>query len=256
VTPRPPHPTDPSYVRDLFTRNARTYDSLNGPTSFWQVDRWRHELVALARIPAAGRVLDAFAGPGSLSLPAVRRLGPQGKLVLADLSPVMLANARTRLAGEQGTLGTRPLVSFVAADLLDPATDIGRFDVVLLGFGLRYVREIVPALRRLTDLLAPGGRLAVLEFTRPPRALSWGLPAQMFFRYALPHVGRWLGGDPELYAYLRDSAGAFLTPAGLGAALWEAGLVPGPSRIFLGGLVTDVVAERLPRDYPSSASRG
>jgi demethylmenaquinone methyltransferase/2-methoxy-6-polyprenyl-1,4-benzoquinol methylase len=219
------------------------------------VDRWRRELVALARIPAAGRVLDAFAGPGSLSLMAVRRLGPQGELVLADLSPVMLANARARLAGARTPRGARPRISFMALDLLDPATDIGRFDVVLLGFGLRYVREIVPALRRLADLLAPGGRLAVLEFTRPPQALSRGLPAQLFFRYALPHVGRSLGGDPELYAYLRDSAGAFLTPAGLGAALWEAGLVPGPSRTYLGGLVTDVVAERLPRDYPASASR-
>lgn len=245
ASPRPrsaAHPTDPRYLRELFSRNAHTYDTVNAAISLGQVRRWRREAVTLALVPAHGRVLDAFCGPGSLAATAAVRLGPLGELVMVDLSPAMLDEARLRLARVATGKGGLPSLRFIAADLLDTAEDLGRFDVVLLGFGLRYVTDPVGALRRLRALLAPGGRLAVLEFTRPSASTVWAVPAQAYFHHLLPALAARLAGEGELYEYLRDSSAGFLTPGELGAALHEAGLTPLRSRVHLGGLVTVVVA--------------
>jgi demethylmenaquinone methyltransferase/2-methoxy-6-polyprenyl-1,4-benzoquinol methylase len=232
-------PVDASYLRDLFSRNASTYDRINAWISFGQVERWRRELVAMAAIGPGCAVLDAFAGPGSLSRHAAVRLDGGGRLVLADLSPRMLDQARRHLAAACRSAAT-PAVEFVTADVLAGDTDLGSFDVVLLGFGLRYVPDVHAALLRLGRYLRPGGRLAVLEFTRPRRA-SFALPAQWYFDRILPHIAAALSGDAELYAYLQTSSRAFLTTEGLVAAFRAAGLEPVAVDHRLGGLVTLVV---------------
>ena len=234
VTP-PRTPVDPSYLRDLFSRNARTYDVVNTLISLGQVERWRRELVALADVQPGDAVLDAFAGPGSLARYAAARLAPEGRLVLADLSPVMLAEARRRLSTTRG-----PRLEYMTADVLAPDTELGLFDVVLLGFGLRYVPDVHRALERLVLCLRPGGRLAVLEFTRPARP-TFALPAQWYFGRVLPRVAAALAGDAEIYEYLHASSSAFLTAEELVDAFRTARLEPRATRRRLGGLVTCVV---------------
>ena len=202
------------------------------------MERWRRELVALAAVRPADTVLDAFSGPGSLARHASARLGPRGRLLLADLSPAMLAEARSRPAAAGG-----PRLEIVTADVLAPATELGRFDVVLFGFGLRYVPDVHRALERLTHYLRPGGRLAVLEFTRPTRA-TLALPAQWYFGHVLPHVAAFLAGDAEIYEYLHASSSSFLTAEQLLDAFRAAGLQPNAIRRRLGGLVAGVVGTR------------
>ena len=250
--PPPRTPVDPSYLRDLFSRNARTYDAVNSVISLGLVERWRRELVTLADVRADDEVLDAFAGPGSLARYASTRLGAGGRLVLADLSPVMLAQARYRLTPARGTWSPArrredpvgrspgPRLEFVPVDVLAPDSHLGSFDVVLLGFGLRYVPDVRRALHRLARYLRPGGRLAVLEFTRPSHA-TLARPAQWYFGRVLPHVAARLAGDAEIYEYLRASSAAFLTADELAAAFVEAGIDPTATRVRLGGLVTSVV---------------
>ena len=133
----------------------------------------------------------------------------------------------------------------MTVDVLAPDTDLGRFDVVVLGFGLRYVPDVNRALQRLAGYLRPGGRLGVLEFTRPSRA-TLARPAQWYFGRVLPHLAARLAGDAEIYEYLRDSAAAFLTSAELADAFVESGVDPTATRIRLGGLVTSMVGS--PRD--------
>jgi demethylmenaquinone methyltransferase / 2-methoxy-6-polyprenyl-1,4-benzoquinol methylase len=257
-------PVDPSYLRDLFSRNARTYDAVNALISLGLVERWRRELVTLADVRPDDAVLDAFAGPGSLARYASARLGPAGRLVLADLSPVMLAEARRRLQPEAGTRagprrhrrdeppgrGSGPRLEFVTADVLAPETDLGRFDVVLVGFGLRYVPDVPRALDRFARCLRPGGRLAVLEFTRPSGA-TLARPSQWYFSRVLPQVAAALAGDAEIYQYLRASSAAFLTADELAAAFVEAEIAPLTTRTRLGGLVASVVGT-VRKDRPSS----
>jgi demethylmenaquinone methyltransferase/2-methoxy-6-polyprenyl-1,4-benzoquinol methylase len=236
-------PKDPSYLRDLFNNSARYYDSVNEATSLGQVRGWRKEVVWAAGIHPNDRVLDAFSGPGGLSAEAVPQLGPAGRLVLVDLSPMMLHEARRRLGPILAAQGEyRPRVDFVAGDLLRGDLALGRFDAVLLGWGLRYVEDVPAALARMRTLVQPGGSLVVLEFTRPPR-LSWATPAHLYFRYLLPQIGSVLARDRELHEYLSESAATFLTTPELLRAVQDAGFSLRSSSSHLDGLVTIVAGK-------------
>lgn len=235
-------PTDASYLRDLFNNSARYYESVNKVTSMGQVVLWRKEVVWAASLHPSDRVLDAFCGPGGLSAEAIPQLGSGGRLTLADLSPVMLHEATKRLGPilvSRG--GDRPRVEYVAGDLLCQDLGLRDFDVVFLGWGLRYVEDVDVALARMRSFLKPGGRLVVLEFTRPPR-VSWATPAHLYFRYVLPQIGSWLAGDRELHEYLSESAATFLSAPELEGAVENAGFAARSCSSHLDGLVTIVAA--------------
>jgi len=235
-------PTDASYLRDLFNNSARYYESVNKVTSMGQVVLWRKEVVWAASLHPSDRVLDAFCGPGGLSAEAISHLGNGGRLTLGDLSPVMLHEARKRLGHilvSRG--GDRPRVEYVAGDLLREDLGLLDFDVVFLGWGLRYVEDVDAALARMRSFLKPGGRLVVLEFTRPPR-VSWATPAHLYFRYLLPQIGSWLAGDRELHEYLSESAATFLSAEELVRAIENTGFAIRSCSSHLDGLVTIVAA--------------
>lgn len=235
-------PKDVTYLRDLFNNSARYYEWVNVVTSLGQVFLWRREVISAARLQPGDRVLDAFCGPGGLAETALPHLGPEGRLVLADLSPVMLEKARVRLAGHTaGHPGPRPPVEYVAGDLLHDDLGLSDFDVVFLGWGLRYVEDVSLALRRMHSFLRPGGRLVVLEFTQPPR-WSWATPVHYYFRDILPKIGSWLARDRELHDYLSVSAAEFLTVASLKDALQQAHFDVTSCRTHFDGLVTIVAA--------------
>ena len=235
-------PTDASYLRDLFNNSARYYESVNKVTSLGQVVLWRKEVVWAASLHPNDRVLDAFCGPGGLAAEAVRHLGSGGRLTLGDLSPVMLHEARKRLGPIlAGRGGDRPRVDYVAGDLLREDLGLRDFDVVFLGWGLRYVEDVDAALARMRSFLKPGGCLVVLEFTRPPR-VSWATPAHLYFRYLLPPIGSWLAGDRELHEYLSVSAAEFRSAEELARAVEEAGFALRSCSSHLDGLVTILAA--------------
>ena len=235
-------PTDVSYLRDLFNNSARYYESVNKVTSLGQVVLWRKEVVWAASLHPNDSVLDAFCGPGGLAAEAVPHLGGGGRLTWADLSPVMLHEARKRLGPILASRGPdRPWVDYVAGDLLRDDLGLRDFDVVFLGWGLRYVPDVDAALSRMRSFLKPGGCLVVLEFTRPPR-VSWATPAHLYFRYVLPQIGSWLADDRELHEYLSESAAKFLSASELAAATENAGFAIRSCSSHLDGLVTIVAA--------------
>ncbi len=238
-------PTDPTYLRDLFDHSASYYDAVNVVTSFGQVALWRREVAALADPQPGARVLDAFSGTGGLALQVLRRLDPRAELVLADLSPGMLRVAQTRIGSLLSRrCGSRPRATFVVGDLLEDELGLGLFDVITLGWGLRYVPDLPKALARIRTFLKPGGRLVVLEFTHP-RPHIWAAPAQLFFRYGVPRLGSWLAGDRELHEYMRESSAVFPEAEVFAALIRGTGLTVTALRSHLGGLVTVVAAADL-----------
>lgn len=236
-------PSDPRYLRDLFDRGAWFYDPVNMVTSMGQVTMWRKEVAALAAPRPHDRVLDAFAGTGGLSVEVVPRLGPEGELVLADLSVGMLHRARQRIGPRLAGRGnSRPTVKYVVGDLLRDDLGLGLFDVVLLGWGLRYVPDVTQALQRVRGFVRPGGRLVVLEFTRPRKG-GWAAPTHWYFRQVVPRLGSLLAGDDELHHYLGVSSAAFPDSAALAGLVGGTGLTVTEVRGHLGGLVTVVAAD-------------
>ncbi len=254
---------EPSHVADLFDRNATTYDRVNTIITFGLDASWRRwaarQAVPLAfgaaTPPAFGepadrrgggepasspprprRVLDACAGTGLLARDLARR---GATVTAADAAAGMLAVARARLRAAGLPLRT------VVADLSDPATADtlgGPFDAVTLGFGLRYFADPGALLRPLRGLLAPGGRLVVVEAVRPPRDLL-GAAAGLYFFEVAPRLGTVLAGRAELYDFLTASTRALGTADDVAAHLRAAGFNVAVRRRFACGVVAGFVAE-------------
>lgn len=232
---------EPSRVADLFDRNAATYDRINTIITFGLDARWRRWAARQAAPPASGswarppRVLDACAGTGLLALDLARR----GAIVTAaDAAPRMLAVARHRLAAAGLPLRT------VVADLSDPVVANrlgGPFDAITLGFGLRYFADPGALLRPLRGLLAPDGRLVVVEAVHPPGDVL-GAAAGLYFFQVGPRLGAALAGRAELYDLLTATTRALGSADDVAAHLHAEGFAVAVRRRFAFGVVTGFVA--------------
>ena len=246
---RTPH--DPRYIRALFDRNARIYDRLNPILSMGMLERWRGELLEMVSPTAGARVLDAFSGPGGLGLHALRRVGPSGEIIFADLSPEMLREARRRVRGYAGRRGAErrlPPTSFRLVDLLDweAVRDLGPFDIVLAGWALRYTPDPVRTIALLYSLLREDGSLGLLEFTgraANQEASLWEWASRTYFRHLLPPLASLLGGDPELSRCLVTSTDQAPSSSELATMVRSAGLHVSKSSSHFGGLLTLVVGQ-------------
>jgi demethylmenaquinone methyltransferase/2-methoxy-6-polyprenyl-1,4-benzoquinol methylase len=160
----------------------------------------------------------------------------------------MLGQAKMRIERRGGDHESpQPTVEYVAGDLLKDDLGLEGFDVVLSGWGLRYVAEVPVALGQLHRFLRVYGRLVLLEFTRP-RSIGWATPAHYYFRYVLPRIGSWLARDRELHEYLRVSSAGFLTKEELECAVQEAGFSVIYRHTYLDGLITILTAVAMPAE--------
>jgi demethylmenaquinone methyltransferase/2-methoxy-6-polyprenyl-1,4-benzoquinol methylase len=211
----------------MFDRIAPVYDAMNRLMTAGLDQRWRRETVS-AVVRSQGSLLDACCGTGDLAL-AGRRAGA-GRVVGLDFSVPMLERARRK----------GPDVEWVQGDLLALPFPDGEFDAATVGFGVRNVEELPRALGELRRVLRPGGRLGVLEITRPRGLLApfYGL----WFDRLVPLLGRLLPGGAA-YTYLPASVRRFPGPQELAEAMRDAGFGHVSYRLFAGGIVALHVGE-------------
>jgi len=186
-------------VRAVFDSVARRYDVMNDLMSAGVHRVWKRFTIDLAGVRPGERVLDVAGGTGDLIRAFARQVGPSGLAVLSDINAEMLGEGRRRLVDEG--LVQVPVVQADAERL--PFADAS-FDCVTIGFGLRNVTDKDAALRSMHRVLKPGGRLLVLEFSKP---LSAGL-GKLYDQYSfkvLPAMGRLVAGDADSYRYLAES---------------------------------------------------
>ncbi|MNT04177.1 Ubiquinone/menaquinone biosynthesis C-methyltransferase UbiE [compost metagenome] len=146
------------------------------------------------------RVLDLAGGTGDLAAKFSRMVGEQGQVVLADINDSMLKMGREKLR-DRGIVGN---VSYVQANAEALPFPDNYFDCITISFGLRNVTDKDKALRSMFRVLKPGGRLLVLEFSKPLLApLSKAYDAYSF--HVLPKIGELVVKDPESYRYLAES---------------------------------------------------
>jgi demethylmenaquinone methyltransferase/2-methoxy-6-polyprenyl-1,4-benzoquinol methylase len=204
-----------SRISRMFDRIAPTYDFLNHLLSANVDKAWRRKAVALLDLHGRERVLDACTGTGDLAI-ALLDAGPTGagEVVGTDFAPEMVARAKAK-AGRRA--------HFEVADTTRLPFGDGEFDAATVGFGVRNLEDLDRGLAELCRVLKPGGRLAVLEFSRPPNPLFRGVYF-LYFMMVLPLIGNVVSGGAEnAYAYLPRSVIAFPDPASLCERIRRAG---------------------------------
>ena len=216
-------------VRGMFDRIAGVYDVMNSAMTAGLHHQWRERAVDRAEVGPGSDALDVCCGTGDLALELRRRIGPDGRVVGSDFSEPMLELAR-RKSGEQGLP-----VEFGWADALDlPYGDAG-FDAVTIGFGARNLADLGRGLAEMARVLRPGGRLVILEITRPQREPLAAFYSLWFDRI-VPVLGTF-AGDAEAYSYLPDSVRSFPEPGELAARMDAAGFERIRWLLLAGGII-------------------
>lgn len=201
---------------------------------------WRRAAVRATGLGAQehAEVLDVCAGTGELTY-ALAAAMRSGRLAGLDISPEMLEVAGYK--GRRMPSDVQP--AFTAGDALALPFEDERFDVVTVGFGVRNLPDRARAFAEAARVLRAGGRLVVLEFSRPP---GWFLRVlyHIYLGTVVPAMGGLLTGDLASYRYLRRTILAFPGPRELAGEMAAAGFEPVTWRYLSGGIVALHVGAR------------
>ena len=206
-------------VRGVFDSVASNYDVMNDVLSMGLHRAWKAYTVAVAAVQPGMKVLDIAGGTGDLARAFAERAGPTGRVVLTDINEAMLRVGRDRLLDGGLVLPT----AACDAEHLPFATgsaDAG-FDLVSVAFGLRNMTHKDAALAEMCRVLRPGGRLLVLEFSKPAAVLQ--KPYDFYSFRLMPWLGKLIAKDADSYRYLAESIRMHPDPAPLKAMMKSAG---------------------------------
>lgn len=187
----------------MFDRIAKHYDFLNHFLSLGIDRRWRKRAVDELEQTKPQRVLDVATGTADLAVEIARRLQPEA-VIGVDIAENMLSIGRQKIQSRQLS-ATVDLRSGDSENLLFPDQS---FDAVTVAFGVRNFENLEKGLREMQRVLRPGGKLVVLEFSKP-RIFPFRQIYNAYFKYLLPTIGRLTSKDPKAYRYLYESVQTF-----------------------------------------------
>ena len=187
-------------VADVFDSVATRYDLMNDLMSAGIHRLWKRFTIELSGVRSGNSVLDIAGGTGDLAARFSQLVGESGRVVLADVNTAMLRVGRDRLLDT----GVQANLEFVQADAQYLPFPDASFDCITIAFGLRNVTDKDLALRSMLRVLKPGGRLLVLEFSKPTNPLLEKAYDAYSFR-VLPFMGRLVARDADSYTYLAES---------------------------------------------------
>lgn len=187
-------------VRDVFDSVADKYDVMNDLMSFGIHRLWKRVTIELSAVREGGKVLDLAGGTGDLALKFSELVGDKGQVFLSDINHAMLSAGRNRLT-DSGHIDNIRCVQGDAQYLPFPDN---YFDVCTISFGLRNVTDKDLALSAIQRVLKPGGKLLVLEFSKPSNPLLSRIYDMYSFNF-LPNMGKLVANDSESYRYLAES---------------------------------------------------
>jgi demethylmenaquinone methyltransferase / 2-methoxy-6-polyprenyl-1,4-benzoquinol methylase len=187
-------------VAGVFHSVAGRYDLMNDLMSGGVHRLWKRFTIELSAVRSGQRVLDIAGGTGDLAAKFSELVGESGEVVLADINDSMLKVGRDKLIDR----GLHSNLTYVQADAQDLPFADNHFDLITIAFGLRNVTDKDAALRSMLRVLKPGGRLLILEFSKPENeGLSRAYDTYSF--KILPTLGKLVAGDSDSYQYLAES---------------------------------------------------
>ncbi len=212
------------YVQSMFTKIAHRYDLMNRLMTGGQDVRWRRDVIRRARLTPNASLLDLGTGTGDLAREALTQ-EPKAKVTAADFTIEMM-----RVGNKNGNL------EWSAADALNLPFKSEIFDAVVSGFLMRNVTDIQQALKEQYRALKPGGRIIILDTTRPKKNILspfiW-----IHMHIIIPTVGGLLSGERDAYNYLPDTTEGFLTAEQLASRMTAAGFKNVDFKRFMFGTI-------------------
>lgn len=216
-------------VAGMFDAIAPRYDFLNHALSLG-IDRgWRRKAIASIATISPKEILDVATGTGDLAILAAKTTG--ARVVGVDISEGMLEAGRKKL----GALADR--ISLQPGDSEALHFENSRFDAVMCAYGVRNFENLEAGLREMARVLHPGGRLAILEFSRP-KAFPVKQLYGFYFRAVLPLMGRLVSKHSTAYSYLPQSVQAFPEGKDFVQMLNRAGFAEAKARPLTFGITT------------------
>lgn len=191
-------------VRSMFADIAADYDRVNTVLSFGVHHIWRSKAILESGAKKGDHVLDCATGTGDLAIEFKKIVGNAGYVVGTDFCAPMIEPAPEK-AKKNGVD-----VDFQVADAMDLPFQDNRFDISSISFGIRNVDDPVKALKEMSRVVKPGGRVLVLEFGQPKGLLK--VPYNIYSQHIMPTIGGLLSGNREAYTYLPRTSATF--PAG------------------------------------------
>jgi demethylmenaquinone methyltransferase/2-methoxy-6-polyprenyl-1,4-benzoquinol methylase len=219
-------------VAEVFHSVAAKYDLMNDLMSGGVHRLWKRVTIEMSGVRRGNKVLDIAGGTGDLTAKFSRIVGPEGAVVLADINDSMLKVGRDRLIDR----GVVTNVTFSQADAQHLPFPDNTFDVITIAFGLRNITDKDLALRSMLRVLKPGGRLLVLEFSKPGNPLL----SKVYDTYSfsiLPKLGKLFANDADSYQYLAESIRMHPDQQTLQTMMDDAGFANTDFRNMTGGVV-------------------
>jgi demethylmenaquinone methyltransferase/2-methoxy-6-polyprenyl-1,4-benzoquinol methylase len=218
----------------MFGEIAPTYDLLNHLLSMNFDKLWRRKTTRLVPCRDGGPILDLCTGTGDLAFEYDRAANGKVRIVGADFCHPMLTRARAKCAQR----GLAQRVGFVEADAQELPFSANTFEIVTVAFGLRNITNPDRGIAEMIRVARPGGRVAILEFSRPRHWLL-GRCYRWYFRYILPMVGQLLSRSKDrAYKYLPESVMEFPDGEALAEKLCGHGLTDVWHQPFTFGIAT------------------
>jgi demethylmenaquinone methyltransferase / 2-methoxy-6-polyprenyl-1,4-benzoquinol methylase len=190
-----------SQVARMFNNIAPKYDLLNHLLSMGIDKIWRKNAIGLLKAPIHSHILDVATGTGDLSIAIYKKYGV--KVTGLDLSSEMLKVAREKVAKKK--IASIELIQGDSENL--PFAD-ATFDAVTVAFGVRNFEDLEAGLKEMVRVLKPGGKMVVLEFSKPS-AFPMKQIYNFYFKTILPFWGGMISKDKAAYTYLPESVNRF-----------------------------------------------
>jgi demethylmenaquinone methyltransferase/2-methoxy-6-polyprenyl-1,4-benzoquinol methylase len=189
-------------VAKMFDTISGNYDFLNHFLSFGIDISWRKKAIRLLEIDKPQLILDVATGTGDFAIQALK-LHPK-KVIGVDISEGMLEVGRKKMIDR----GIEQLIEMRSGDSENLPFEENKFDAIIVAFGVRNFEDLKKGLSEMLRVLKPGGRVVILEFSKPT---SWYFKPlyQFYFRFVTPTIGKLFSKDSSAYSYLPESVGAF-----------------------------------------------
>jgi demethylmenaquinone methyltransferase/2-methoxy-6-polyprenyl-1,4-benzoquinol methylase len=220
------------HIQSMFTRIAHRYDFMNRLMTGGQDGRWRKEVIRLAQIKPSSALLDLGTGTGDLARKALKQ-NPKAHITAADFTLEMMRAGRRP--------GDPP---YSAADALNLPFDDAAFDAIVSGFLMRNVTDVSGALKEQQRALKPGGRIVILDTTRPKKNLLTPF-IWIHMHIIIPLLGKLISGTGDAYQYLPDSTEGFLYAEELAERMTAAGFKNVHFKRLMFGVIAIHWGERL-----------